>query len=275
MEMLEVSEEMSMKDWHEVPADSEVNACLLIVHGAGEHYGRHEEVANYFAKAGFYVGLGDLPGHGRARGMRGHIDDFQMYIDTVAAWAQKLKQPFPSVPRFILGHSMGGLITARFIQQQSSDEWNGVLLSSPCLGLALPVPGWKKSLAHVLERWWPTLRLKSGIDQDALCRDPQVVDGYQQDPLVVKKVSVKWFCELQRAMSLVHEAVDRFQAPVLVMQGGEDRVVDPAATRRWYDRLDVEDKQLIWVDDGYHELLQDFNKHDLMKKMLAWTEDRL
>lgn len=264
-----------MEDWYEVPAESAVKACLLIVHGAGEHYRRHQAVANYFAKAGFYVGMGDLPGHGRAKGMHGHIDDFQTYLDAVASWAQKLKQQFPDVPRFILGHSMGGLITARFIQQQDADNWNGVLLSSPCLGIALPIPGWKKRIANILEKWWPTLRLKSGIDKDALCRDPQVVDEYQKDPLVVKKVSVKWFCELQRAISRAHEEVDRFQVPVLITQGGADRVVDPRATRRWYNQLEVEDKQLIWVADGYHELLQEFVKYDLMEKMLAWTENRL
>lgn len=264
-----------VNDWREVPVPSNAKASLLIVHGAGEHYRRHLELAHTFAQAGYYVGMGDLPGYGRARGRRGHIEDFQEYVDTVRTWAKRLVKQCPGVPRFIFGHSLGGLITARFLEQQRGDMWDGVLLSSPCFGLTLAVPGWKKGLARVLEHVWPTLRLKSGIDRDALCRNPEVRKLYQADPLVVKKVSVKWFWELQKALTHVHEEVDRFRAPVLIVQGGEDRVVDPAATRRWYDRVPVEDKQLIWVDDGYHELLQDFGKGELMEKLVDWADSRI
>lgn len=264
-----------MEHWHEERPGSEVRACLLIVHGAGEHFGRYVEVAKHFAQAGYYVGMGDLPGYGRADGMRGHINVFQTYIDTVATWAQTLRDQFPDVPRFILGHSMGGLITARFIQQSSNVEWNGVLLSSPCFALSLPVQNWKRRLASVLEQWWPTLRLNNGIDPDALCSDPEVCQQYKNDPLVVNKVSVKWFGELQKAMADVSKDVDRFRAPVLVMQGSRDRIVNPEATRRWYEQLNEEDKQLIWVKDGYHEMLQDFGKRELMEKMLEWTEERV
>lgn len=264
-----------MNDWREVPVSSTLKASLLIVHGAGEHYSRHLELAHTFARAGYYVGMGDLPGYGRAKGRRGHIENFQEYVDTVQTWAERLGKQCPSVPRFIFGHSLGGLVTARLIEQQKGDRWNGVILSSPCFGLTLAVPGWKKRLARVLEYVWPTLRFKSGIDSGALCRNPEVRRQYQTDPLVVKKVSVKWYWELQKALTLVHEDVDRFCSPVLILQGGEDRVVDPAATRRWYDRVPVDDKHLIWVEDGYHELLQDFGKEELMKKLVAWADSRI
>lgn len=264
-----------MEYWHEEFPKEEIKACLLIVHGAGEHAERHLEVAKFFAAAGYYVGMGDLPGYGRTTGRRGHIDTFQTYIDTVGLWAHKLQARFPDVPRFILGHSMGGLITACFIQLQSDTMWNGVLLSSPCLALALPVPAWKKSLASLLERWWPTLRLHNGIDSHDLCSDPAVRAHYKDDPLIENKVSVKWFCELQQAMERVHKEVAQFNAPVWIIQGGADRIVDPAATRCWYEQLHVQDKQLVWVPDGYHELLQDFGKRERMEEMLAWTENHI
>lgn len=262
-----------MDHWYEVQPRSDVNACLLIIHGAGEHASRHLAVAKHFAAAGYYVGMGDLPGYGKAPGRRGHIDTFQTYIDTLVAWADNMQAKFSDVPRFILGHSMGGLITARYIEQHPNVAWHGVLLSAPCLALALPVPHWKKQVASLLERWWPTLRLHNGIDVNDLCRDPEVRSKYINDPLVESKVSVKWFCELQQAMEQVHKEVSQFNVPVWIVQGEADRIVDPLATRSWYEKLNVSDKQLVWVEDGYHELLQDLDNQVLLEKMLAWTEN--
>lgn len=264
-----------MEHWHEEQPRTEIKACLLIVHGAGEHSARHLEVAQHFVDAGFYVGMGDLPGHGRTAGRRGHIDTFQTYIDTVVSWAHKLQERFSNVPRFILGHSMGGLITARFIQQQASASWNGVLLSAPCLALALPVPNWKKQMALWLDQWWPMLRLNNGIEPNALCSDPEVQAEYKNDPLVENKVSVRWFCELQKAMEVAHKDVAQFNVPVWIIQGGADRIVDPSATREWFERLHVQDKQLVWVKDGYHELLRDVGRREWMEKMLEWTENHI
>lgn len=264
-----------MKHWYEERPRADIKACLLIVHGAGEHAARHLTVARHFAAAGYYVGLGDLPGYGLADGKRGHIDSFQTYVDTVAAWADNMQKALPNVPRFILGHSMGGLITARYMEQQPDIAWHGVLLSAPCFALALPVPSWKKRLAAILQYWWPTLRFHNGIVVDDLCRDSEVRSKYKNDPLVENKVSVKWYYELQQAMTQVHQEVSRFKVPVWILQGGADRIVDPAATRSWYERLNVSDKQLVWIEDGYHELLQDDGKEKLMQKMLLWTENHI
>lgn len=261
--------------WREVLPQSEIKGCVLVVHGAGEYSDRYLELANHLAAAGYMVGLGDLPGHGRSDGIRGHVDTFQQYVDTVARWAHTIQARYGDLPKFILGHSMGGLVTILYMAQQRDILWRGVLLSSPCLGVAVPAPKWQKQLAGFLEKWWPTLRFDNRIDVQWLCHNPQVIEKYDNDPLIVNKVSVRWFCELERAIQKVHDEVNQFQTPLFLMQGGEDYIVDPQATRHWYTQLMTQDKKLVWVEHGYHEMLQDFGKAELLKQMLDWIEVRI
>ncbi|WP_051302229.1 alpha/beta hydrolase [Salibacterium aidingense] len=247
-------------------------AALVIIHGAGEHHGRYEWLIERLNNQGFHVISGDLPGHGRTRGKRGHIDSFDQYIDTVYAW-YKEAAAF-DVPVFIFGHSMGGLITIRALMEKYMPV-QGVILSSPCLGL-YEYPSKAAELAgKMMHRLAPSLRAKTGLRAEAVTRDEEARSLYEQDELIVSKVTVRWYQEMAKAMKISHLQSDRYpDIPTLVMQAGEDYVVDSFSTHRWFNRLEISDRALKEWKGLYHELLNEPEREEVFQFMMHFISQR-
>lgn len=111
----------------------EAKAVIVIVHGAMEYHGRYEAVAEMWNHNGYHVVMGDLPSHGTTSRNRGHIDSFDEYIEEVKLWVKEARKY--RLPIFIFGHSMGGLIVIRMMQETKREDVDGIILSSPCLGV--------------------------------------------------------------------------------------------------------------------------------------------
>ena len=72
-------------------------------------------VAEMWNHLGYHVVMGDLPSHGTTSRNRGHIDSFDEYIEEVKLWVKEARKY--RLPIFLFGHSMGGLIVIRMMQE--------------------------------------------------------------------------------------------------------------------------------------------------------------
>lgn len=246
---------------------------VVLVHGTGEHYGRYEHVAAYLNDRGWSVFTGDLPGWGRSPGRRGHIDDFKRYVEAVDVWMRDAQDAAEEEqPLYIMGHSLGGLVATRFVQScDRPGEITGLILTSPCLELKLSVPAWKAQLAQWLDRVWPTLAMPNGISPDQVSRDPAVQAAYRSDPLNYAKVSVRWYQELQRAMRLAWKERERIEVPVLVMQAGDDTLVNADAVERFAAGIPSNAEFQRW-EGLRHEVLNEPEKEQVLERMAAWMD---
>lgn len=92
-------------------------------------------VDDQWKKNGFSVIMGDLPGQGLSTRRRGHIDNFDEYIEEVEKWIEAyLLKP----PVFIFGHSMGGLAVIRTLQEKKSIVGRGSYFVFSMLEAASP-----------------------------------------------------------------------------------------------------------------------------------------
>ncbi len=89
-------------------------AAVIIVHGLCEHAGRYNYVASRLNDSGCSVYRFDNRGHGRSGGERGYIADYQIFIDDAQKIVGIAEEENPGIPLFMLGHSMGGFITASY-----------------------------------------------------------------------------------------------------------------------------------------------------------------
>ncbi|MBO8172908.1 MAG: alpha/beta hydrolase [Bacillaceae bacterium] len=255
---------------------SSAKASVLIVHGAGEHIGRYQWVISRLNEQGYTVYGGDLPGFGRSPGKKGHVDQFDVYTDQVNHWWQQMTEA-DSGPFYVLGHSMGGLITVAWLEKCRDEltEPAGVILSSPALGTRVKVPFWKEALSKTLNRLVPGLRMDAGIKPEYVSRDVKVSDAYRDDPLVVKRLSVRWYREFLHTIEQVWLKRDQFpDVPLLVLQAEKDRLVDPEMSRTWVEALHIKDKQFHMMKAMYHEVLQDPDKEKVMNIILSWIEHK-
>ncbi len=244
---------------------------VVIVHGAMEHQGRYSWLAGKWNVIGYHVVMGDLVGQGENAGDKpGHIDSFNQYIQQVRGWIAEADRY--KLPIYLLGHSMGGLIIIRVIEE-SQLPIAGVILSSPCLALIHKPSTVLDLISRVINHIKPDLRIESGIAPELATRNQAVIEADQKDDLYISKVSVHWFRELSNAMRVAHEQIALFKAvPLLVMQGGNDLVVDKLAVENWFKTCQVQNKQFHLLPGLYHEIFNEPEREDVFKKAAAFVE---
>ncbi|MDQ0272260.1 alpha/beta hydrolase [Cytobacillus purgationiresistens] len=243
-------------------AEGEAKAVIVMVHGAMEHHGRYGWLIEMWRLSGFHVIMGDLPGQGMTtRSNRGHIDSFNEYLVEVKDWIQAAYEF--DLPVFLLGHSMGGLISIRLLQEERL-KLAGVILSSPCLGLVKVPAKPLNILSYGLNVITPSLRLNSGLTVEMATRNPDVRDADLNDTLYITKVSVRWYRELAKAMKDALEQIDKVQdVPLLVMQGGDDKIVNKVPVKTWFNQAPFSEKRFKEWPNCYHEIFNEPEREDV------------
>src|SRR5215471_15152970 len=249
------------------------NAQVVLVHGFGEHSGRYNDVTEFLCGRGFSVQAFDLRGHGKSSGLPGHVDRFTDYEDDLRLAVESARGHATS-PLFLIGHSMGGLITLRYLAGRPPNI-SGAVISAPLLGFAVRIPKLKLAIGRASGLIAPKMRMANEIDPTHLSRDPEVGRAYAEDPLVRRVVSARWFSEATRAMRAMPAAVPRIQAPILILHGTEDKLAAVDATRAVFDRIGSRDKQLKIYPGFYHELFNEPDKQDVFQTVGDWLSAHL
>ncbi len=230
-----------------------VQATIVIVHGAFEHIGRYEHLIKQLHADGYKVISRDLPGQGRSEGMKGHIKSFNQYIHTIEEWLKETGEG--SV--FLLGHSMGGLAVIRTMQQLKL-KVDGVILSSPALGILEGASKPMEAASRILNHIWPKLQVGNQLSSEKVTRNEDVRKRDGGDALILEKVSVRWYREFQRNIQQAFVDIDQFpDVPLLVMQAGEDLMVDADKTREWFHKVKLSEKTYKEWPGFYHEIFNE------------------
>lgn len=255
-----------------VPPGRPVDRTLLIVHGACEHGGRYEHVIREAVSRGWQVVLGDLRGHGRSGGPRTHVRSFHQYIDDL----ETVRAHFALDPcrTALLGHSMGGLIACRYLQT-FPERVSAAVLSSPLFGINVPVPRATVALGRVLVPVVPRCRFRSRVDPADTTRNEAVVEQRLGDPFIQRSVTAGWYFAMQDALARGHAEASRIRLPVLLLQAGRDRVVDPQAAEAWLNAVASADRTFRMFPEHFHELLNEPDWQQTMGEMLDWLEPRV
>lgn len=229
----------------------------LLLHGYGEHLGRYHHVAAALNAIGGYVFGPDHQGHGLSQGERVLIEDFEDVNLDVNQVVQTLRAQRPELPLVVIGHSMGGMIAARYVQRHPGSV-NALVLSGPLLGVRTQI-GEMASLTEIPE---------TPLDITKLSRDPAVGDAYQQDKLV-------WHGPFKRpTVQAIREhllRIDRSrrlgQIPLLWMHGEDDAIVPLTETEAGIERLRGSHfGRKIWPG-ARHEIFNETNQQQVLKHM--------
>jgi alpha-beta hydrolase superfamily lysophospholipase len=257
-------------------ADSE-RARLVISHGLGEHSGRYGNIVEKVLPNGISIWALDHRGHGRSDGPRGHVSDFGNYIEDLRTIVQMSRADLPEGMKcFLLGHSMGGLIALNFALGHP-DMINGVITSSPSLGLRVNVPVIKGALGMIMSTICPRLTLGNELDTSMISHDAEVVSAYHSDPLVHTRISVRWFTEFLSAMSAVNRLAPKMEVPILMQVAGDDYLVNANASKTFFEKLILKDKTLHIYDGLYHEIYNEEEKQrfKVLADLQNWLENHI
>jgi alpha-beta hydrolase superfamily lysophospholipase len=263
--------ELYLQSWR---PDGNPVAVVALVHGLGEHSGRYQNVVDYLVPRGYAVYGFDLRGHGRSPGRRGYINSWEELRGDVGSFLRHVNRAegiSGERPLFLMGHSFGGLITLEFALYDGhpTPPLSGVVVSAP----GLSTEGFSPLLlliARVLSRVQPRLSIKTGLDSTGLSRNPAVVLAYQQDPLVHDLGTPRLTTESIAAIQRTFASAAGWQLPLLMLYGTADRIVPPAASRRFFEQVPIDDKRLIEYEGGFHESHNDVEHERVLADVEQW-----
>jgi alpha-beta hydrolase superfamily lysophospholipase len=261
---------LQLREWPRAGA----RGTVLVVHGLGEHIGRYAQVAAQLNGWGWNVVGFDQRGHGTSEGARGALPtedellrDLALAIDAVRA--------AHAGPLLLLGHSMGGLVAARFCAEglaAAPAVWHravdALVLSSPALDIGMNAV--QKLLLAVLGGLAPNLAVGNGLKPAWISHDPAVVQAYVNDPLVHDRVTPRLVRFMADSGALVLQRAAQWALPTLLLYAGSDRCVAPAGSAAF---AQAAPKAVVAVREFkplFHEIFNEPEQGEVFAVLAGW-----
>lgn len=245
---------------------------IMLVHGFNSHSGYYTWAAEQLSAKGLAVFAVDLRGRGRSDGERFYVDKFSDYVADVAAAMTIARSRHAGLPTFLLGHSAGGVVSCMYALDHQA-ELAGFICES--FAFKVPAPDFALAVLKGLSHLAPhahVLRLKN----EDFSRDPQVVAAMNDDPLIAHETQpTKTVAEMVRADELLAKSFPRFELPLFIIHGSEDKATKPSGSQQFHDAASSRDKTLKIYDGHFHDLLNDVGKDVVMADITGWIEARL
>uniref|UniRef100_A0A673UFV1 Monoglyceride lipase n=1 Tax=Suricata suricatta TaxID=37032 RepID=A0A673UFV1_SURSU len=221
-------------------------ALIFVSHGAGEHCGRYDELAQMLVGLELLVFAHDHVGHGQSEGERMVVSDFHVFVRDVLQHVDLMQKDYPGLPVFLLGHSMGGAISILTAAERPG-LFSGMVLISP-LVLASPESA-------------TTFK----------------VDIYNADPLICRAgLKVCFGIQLLNAVTRVERALPKLTLPFLLLQGSADRLCDSKGAYLLMESSKSQDKTLKIYEGAYHVLHKELPEvsNSVFHEINLWVSQR-
>lgn len=247
---------------------------VLLQHGLFEYAERYvveySQLVPELTSRGFEVWALDLLGHGASSGDRG-------VVDLVAALESHLSVRREAVadglPLLLLGHSLGGLLTAASVAAKQSGIIGAVVMSP---ALAGPTSARvRRGLRAAAHRWPGAPAPTRKAPRSGLTSRADVLERSAIDPMMGERgISLMVGSSVLDISDVVWRAADDWRVPTLVVHGELDRWTNPRWSRELVERINRDDVVRVEVAGGLHELLHDTDATSTLELVLGWVEGR-
>ncbi|XP_058023408.1 monoglyceride lipase isoform X2 [Ahaetulla prasina] len=222
-----------------LPGNELRRGLVFVVHGAGEHCCRYDDLAKMLTGINFFVFAHDHVGHGQSEGDRMVVSDFHVFVRDSLQHIDLMKKDYPGIPVFLLGHSM-------------------------------------VFAAKVLNFVLPNLSLGS-IDPNVISRNKKEVENYRSDPLVCHGgMKVSFVIQLLNAIAKIERSLPKLFLPVLVLHGSPDKLCDIRGSYLLMDTAPSQDKTFKVYDEAFHALHKELPDvtTSVFKEIETWIGQR-
>ncbi|KPA78936.1 putative monoglyceride lipase [Leptomonas pyrrhocoris] len=253
-----------------------LKGVVFVVPGLGEHTGRYDSVALRLNREGYVAFSMDNQGAGGSEGERLYVERFEYFVDDVCAFVRFVQQRYPALkglPTFLLGHSMGGLISVRVAQRDPS-PFRGVVLSGPALSLTNPPPSFVLPLGSFFAQWVPKLPIFS-VDVSLISHNLPVFQFAMQDPFYARvKLTARFTAEMLREQERAASDIDKSTFPFLIVHGEDDQLCSLSKSKWFHEHAPSKDKHLVSYAGAAHEVLTEVCRNDVMNDVVKFINER-
>ena len=269
----------------------ENSKAVVVVNGRIECCSKYQELFYDLFQQGYDVYSFDHRGQGLSERLiddteMGYVGEFEDYVKDLDIVVRHFDLGTYE-KRYLLGHSMGGNITTRYLQTHDS-IFDAASLSAPMYGVNLP---WHLKpiatlLGQVLTAVYPKPTFAPG--QAAYTAKPfegnflsqsevryrWFRDWYEEHPeLKIGGASTRWVWQGLMACKQCHLMTRHLKTPLLVMQAGDDQIVSNQAQVLFMKKLAKTHSQCAFkiIHGAKHELL--FEQDEYRNQALETTFD--
>ena len=153
----------------------------------------------------------------------------------------------------------------------------GVIVSSPFLGMAIDISPALHTVAHVLSRAWPTFTKGSLFDETDLTHDSEVIAQTRRDPYYLRGNTTRWYTETLKAQNLTMKRAADFQFPLLMQQSGQDHLVNKHTAQEFFEATRSSDRQRFEYSDSLHEIYNETldRREQAFQHLRSWLNDHI
>lgn len=290
--------EVNVKKWYK--PDQKPKAIIQLAHGMAEHINRYNDFGNFLLENNIFLYGNDHRGHGKTgerQDIYGYFSEdkgFEKVTNDLYEVTMEIKNEYPDVPLFILGHSMGSFLVRAYIQRYSQDI-DGVILSGTGyvpklktgagkqLASTLP-PKEETKLMNIITFGTYNKRVENGeTSYDWLTRDKEMVQSFIDDPQCGFVPTARFFYDLMVGIDTIqdgrrNEAI-RKDLPMLLFSGEADPVGDYEKgiwkTAKLYQKAGLENIATMLFQNGRHEMLNETNKEEVFNLISHWLKEQM
>jgi alpha-beta hydrolase superfamily lysophospholipase len=283
---------------------SAVKGVVQIAHGMAEHAARYERFADALTKAGYAVYANDHRGHGKTAGSQDNLGYFadengwEKVVEDMHTLTVIIKKENPNKPFFLFGHSMGSFLSRNYSMLYAS-ELIGLILSGTGgdpgaigkIGLFVAKMDamfhGRKAKSEIMNKLsfgaFNSAFKPNRTDYDWLSRDNAEVDKYINDPLCGTVFTAGFFCDMLGGLDFINnkENIGKIpkNLPIYLFSGAKDPVgANTKGVNQVYNSLKnagIGDLTLKFYEDGRHESLNEINRDEVFRDVIAWLDKHI
>lgn len=287
------------KKIHTVSISTGNDKVIVISQGRNESVLKYKEVAYDLNSQGYDVFLIDHRGQGFSERFggdkhRGYVVDFQDYVDDLHQYVTSLNLNENYQHRYLLSHSMGGAISALYLQQYQT-PFQASVFFSPMLSINLSgLPNWLAKIityssAEVCSwftnkacyvpggKGYEKLSFEDNHLTNSEARFYSSFNGFQRHPETqLGDATMRW---LATSISATEQAIvnaDKIKIPILIFQAGDDDIVTSSGPESFFANVTYcKFNQFLTIEGSKHEILLEQDEYRLtaLNTTLQFLED--
>ncbi|KAK7036472.1 hypothetical protein VNI00_011669 [Paramarasmius palmivorus] len=264
-------------------------AAVVFVHGFAEHVGRYDHIHHQYPEHGIGLFTYDQRGFGRTALDKNHSKtsawgktSWKNQMEDIEWALAQAKEKFPGVPVFLMGHSMGGGEVLGYATDKTRDTsaLAGIIATSPLIQQTKPASKLLRWIGGKASTLSPYTVIPVELNVDDLSHDPKFNEAYAKDPLIKASGSLRGVSDMLSKGDELHQRLYQDwpkNLPVLFVHGTGDKITSYEATQAFHDKISAEDKKIVPIDGGYHELQNepDGVKDQLVNEVFAFIDSHL
>ncbi|MBX9686439.1 MAG: lysophospholipase [Candidatus Obscuribacterales bacterium] len=248
------------------------SAMILYLHGIEGHSLWFADTARFMKAKNVAVLALDRRGSGLSEDLRGDAPSWQILMADVRSAIELAGTLNPGVPLFLMancwGAKLGALIAGK--DEPTVSKLAGLILSSPAIEVKVDL-----DLKTKLNLIWHLISFNKSpfvipLSVEDFTDNPKYLEFIKNDELRLTEATAQFFFQSFLLGLFCKLYAEKIEIPTLLLQSGNDSIVDESGVDAWFRRISSKDKLLKVFSGCKHSLDFDQNPQEYRKLLLSW-----